>query len=87
MSEIDDLEEDFEPPEESEQQLPVPHRIILCLTAIDDGEIDDLIESVIAEAEDRGFVLEWGTHHEMDLSEVPVGSPLDRVLRMWEQRP
>jgi hypothetical protein len=59
-----------------------PRRVALFLTAVDsvDSNLEDVVGSVIEDAESRGLFFEWAALGDMDISDVIPNSPLHHAL-------
>jgi len=88
MPEHDDLYEGDEPGEEEVEEIVPdekrdglePRRIMLYFTGVEDGDLEDVVDGVVDDANRRGLFFEWGSIGEMEMSSVIKGSPLHQVL-------
>lgn len=57
-----------------------PKRVAVFFTAIDGGDLEEVIANVADDGESRGMFFDWAAVGDMELGDVVPGSPLHRAL-------
>lgn len=59
-----------------------PRRVAIFLTAVDtvDGNLEEVVNAVVEDAESRGLFFEWAALGDMDINDVVPNSPLHHAL-------
>ena len=60
-----------------------PYRAQLTLTAAhsDPEDVGEMLDALAADAEERGFFIEWAVLQDMPEGQVIPGSPLDKIIK------
>lgn len=57
-----------------------PKRVAVFFTAVDAGDLEEIVAGVADDGESRGLFFVWAAVGDMELGDVVNGSPLHRAL-------
>lgn len=63
-----------------------PSRIFFLFLGVEDGDLEDVVDAAIDDAEKRGLFFSCGSVSEMSMDDVVKGSPLHQALTGQEPR-
>jgi hypothetical protein len=65
---------------EGEANHRTPKRVAVFFTAVDSGDLEEVIANLADDGESRGLFFDWAAVGDMELNDVVTGSPLHKAL-------